>query len=99
MDRSISRLLSIALKLTICAGKVSLEHQVGKFHGTSVGCECALPVLSNIKAVKRSFGPDVLEGDVGHVAGASGICFDESDIVALYDGNIAGMLFAVSVSL
>ena len=87
------------MQVTASAGKLSLEDQVGQFHGTGVGCECALPVLRHIKTVKGSFGPDIFEGDIGHVARASGICLDESDIVALYDGNIASMLFSVSVSL
>ena len=81
------------------ADKFSLEDQVGQFYGTSIGCECALPVLGHVKAVKGSFGPDVLKSDIGHVAGASWICLDESDIVTLYDGNVASMLLSVSVFL
>lgn len=99
MDEDISELLFISMKVTICVGEISLEHQVGKFHSTSVGCECALPVLSNIKAVKRSFGPDVLEGDICHIAGAPRICLDEPNVITLYDRNVASMLPTVSVSL
>lgn len=74
------------------ARMVLLEYQVGQFYGSSIGSKCALPVLGHIKAVKGSFRPDVLKSYIGHVAGASWICFYESNIVALYDSNVASML-------
>lgn len=86
-------------KLIERLGSIVLEYQIGKFHGTSIGRERALPVLSHIEPVEGSFGPDILESDIGHIAGASGVCLDKSDIVALYDGNVASMLLDVSVRL
>lgn len=86
-------------KLIERLGSIVLEYQIGKFHGTSIGRERALPVLGHIKTVKRSFGSDILESDIGHIARASGVCLDESDIIALYDGNVASMLLDVSVRL
>lgn len=99
MDQEVSGLLIISIKVTVRPGDISLEHQIGKFHGACVRRERALPILSHIESVKGRLGPDVLEGDIGHVAGASRICLDESDIVALDDGNVASMLLIVSVSL
>lgn len=96
VEKSVNWRFFISMKLTICAGEISLEDQVGKFYGTSIWCERALPVLSHIEPVEGSFRPDVLESDIGHIAGASGICLDESNIVALYDGNVASMLLSVS---
>jgi hypothetical protein len=86
------------VELTTCIGKILLEYQVGQFHSASIGSECTLPVLSHIEPVEGSFGPDVLEGDIGHIAGASWICLDETDIIALYNGNVASMLLSVSTS-
>ena len=75
---------------------VLLEYQVGQFHSTGIGSKCALPVLGHIKAVKGSFRPDVLKSYISHVAGASWVRFDESNIVALDDSNVASMLWSVS---
>jgi hypothetical protein len=88
-----------SMQITTSAGKLSLEDQVGQFYGTSIWCKCALPVLRDIEPVEGRFRPDVLKGDIGHIAGASWICFDESNIVALDDGNVASMLLSVSVFL
>ena len=78
------------------ARMVLLEYQVGQLHSTGIGSKCALPVLGHIKAVKGSFRPDVLKSYISHVAGASWVRFDESNIVALDDSNVASMLWSVS---
>lgn len=51
-----------------------------------------MPVLIHIKTIKRGFTAKVFERDVGDVPRTTRVCFYESDIVALDDGYVAGML-------
>jgi hypothetical protein len=48
--------------------------------------------LVDVETVEGGFGAEVLEGYVCDVAGAAGVGFDEGDVVAYNDGDVACML-------
>ena len=69
------------------------ENQVTQGHSTSVRRISILPVLVDIKAIEACQRPEIRKCNVGNVAWSTGVSFDESNIVTLYDADVSCFLF------
>jgi len=61
------------------------ESYVAELHSSCVWRICLLPILIEIEAIETAFGSEILPKHIFHISRASGICFDECNLVSRYD--------------
>lgn len=75
-----------------------LENKVTQRYSSGIRFKRVLPILVNIQAIERSFGSEILKGDISDVAGAARISLYESNVVSLDNVDVPCMLEELSQS-